>query len=86
MNADFYRPAYLAHLFDWMGEISGGTNCLFVTLDSNPNVLEAEKHLSPLLRRAQVDFWWKPEGLWVAGTEFARPIVADQISVPFSAC
>jgi len=86
MNAEFHRPVYLAHLFDWTEAIWSDTNWLFTKLDSNPNLQDVEKYLSPQLNKADILFSWKPEGLWIPGSELGKSFISDNVVVPFSAC
>jgi hypothetical protein len=86
MNAEFYRPASLAHLFDWVAPIHRNTKWLFVRLDSNLNLADMEIILSPQLKLAGVEFAWRPEGLWIPGTELTKSFIPDNVAVPFSAC
>lgn len=86
MRAKFYRDCSLFDLVTWSQFLHQETNWLFVILDSNPDVWDLRTFLSPRMQAQGVSFWWRPEGLWLAGRELHNSIVKEEILVPFTAC
>jgi hypothetical protein len=86
MKAIFIPKAGLNIVADALGSNLENTNWLFVTLDSaRGNLSRVREFLTPKLQRERVVFWWRAEGLWIAGVELAKTFINNEVVVPFSA-